>query len=56
MPDLGDILIAGSLATFAGSVVAFRQPERSTRKRVGDGVAYLGLAIWLGGPLWWLFY
>jgi hypothetical protein len=52
---LGEALLTGAVAQFAGAVVSFRQPERSNRKRVGDGLGYFGIACWLGGPLWWLF-
>lgn len=52
---VGDVMAGGAALTFTGSVIAFRQPK-GRRNTTGDSLALFGLAVWFGGPLWWLFY
>jgi len=49
---------AGALGLFAGAVLTSQRISGSVSRRrriVGDGLAYLGIAIWVGGAFWWLF-
>jgi hypothetical protein len=56
---VSDVLVLGSASLFTGAVLSNQRVEGGIsprRRRIGDGIAYFGIACWFGGPLWWLFY